>query len=137
MTFLTDADFELSIRADQLDKITKSNPALLSVAVNVALDEVSSYLAARYDLDATFTAVGDDRNIMLVTRLVDMALYHLYSRISPNNIPDLRRDRYLEATDLFKGAQKGNRFLSLPVKPIEDQSNYFLFGSTKPYQNYI
>lgn len=37
---------------------------------------------------------GDTRNPQLKTCLIDIALYHLHSRINPRNIPELRKERY-------------------------------------------
>lgn len=137
MTFLTQSDFDVVIRQSQLDKILTANPTVLDNAVEVALDEIVSFLTGRYDLTDALAATSTARNSILVMRAVDMTLYHLFSRISPNNIPDIRRDRYTEAIEFLKGAQKGTRFLSLPVIEIEDQKGYFLFGSNKQYRNFI
>jgi phage gp36-like protein len=129
MTFLTPEDFDLLIRADQLNKMIGDNTTLLSQAVDTALDEIVSYVSGRYDMALALEATSEDRNSLLVARAVDMALYHLHSILSPRNIPDLRRDRYLEAVDLFKGVSKGTRFLSLPVKEVEGQTTLHLYGS--------
>lgn len=37
---------------------------------------------------------GDNRNEQLKACLIDIALYHLHSRINPRNIPELRKERY-------------------------------------------
>lgn len=37
---------------------------------------------------------GDNRNPLIVMRLIDITLFHIHSRISPRNVPDLRRQRY-------------------------------------------
>jgi len=37
---------------------------------------------------------GDNRNHQIKQVLIDIALYHFHSRISPSNIPQLRRMRY-------------------------------------------
>ncbi|WP_046245020.1 phage protein Gp36 family protein [Hymenobacter terrenus] len=135
MYFLTQSDFDTVIASDQLAKLLSVQPAgVLDKAVASAVDEVVSYLTGRYDLEQAFATTGEDRNDILVLRTVDLALYHLYATISPRNIPDLRRDRYTEAVDLFRGASKGTRFLALPVKSVEGQSTYLLYGSNKRFQ---
>ena len=45
--------------------------------------------------NATYWASGDNRDQKLLQVCVDVALYHLHSRISPRNIPDLRIVRYM------------------------------------------
>jgi len=37
---------------------------------------------------------GDNRNQLIVMRLIDITLFHLHSRINPRNVPDLRKERY-------------------------------------------
>lgn len=44
--------------------------------------------------DATKWTSGDNRNQLIVMRLIDITLFHIHSRISPRNVPDLRRQRY-------------------------------------------
>lgn len=134
MTFLTQDDFKLVVLADTLDKFLANNPSALDEATNVALDEATSYLQGRYDLEASFAATGTERNRILVTSLVDMALYHVYSAYTPKNIPELRGLRYQSAIDLFKGVGKGIRYLNLPlVEIIPEQSGYILFNSNPKF----
>lgn len=44
--------------------------------------------------DATKWTPGDNRNQLIVMRLIDITLFHIHSRINPRNIPDLRKERY-------------------------------------------
>jgi len=45
--------------------------------------------------NATYWQLGDNRDQKLLQVCIDIALYHLHSRISPRNIPDLRITRYM------------------------------------------
>lgn len=59
----------------------------------------------------TNTAVfesGDNRNQELVMYCIDIALYHLHSRIAPRNIPELRVKRYDDAIAKLKNYAKGD-----------------------------
>lgn len=47
-----------------------------------------------YPENTTYWIKGDNRNQQVVMYLIDCVLYHLHSRISPRNIPDLRAIRY-------------------------------------------
>lgn len=55
---------------------------------------------AEYTLTATLPSndtkwtQGDNRNQLIVMRLIDITLFHIHSRINPSNIPDLRKERY-------------------------------------------
>ena len=52
------------------------------------------------------------RNPYLVLILVDIVLYHIHSRISPNNIPKLRIDRYTEAMEWLHEVAMGRASLT-------------------------
>lgn len=59
---------------------------------------------------------GDTRSQQLVTYMVDMALYHVHSRIAPRNIPELRVKRYDDAIDWLKKCAKGDVTPAVPTK---------------------
>ena len=130
--FLTQTDFEKVVQADSLAKLLGSNPTLLNDMILVAVAEANSYLDGRYDMAAAFAAVGADRNPILVLRTVDMAVYHLHAAIDPRNINDLRRDRYAEAISWLRGLSKGDYSIALPLKPLANQTGYFLYGGNPP-----
>jgi hypothetical protein len=50
----------------------------------------------------------DNRSQQMVTVVIDICLYHLHSRISPRNIPDLRVKRYDDAKDWLMKCSKGD-----------------------------
>ncbi len=45
--------------------------------------------------NATYWTFGDNRDQKLLMTCIDIALYHLHTRISPRNIPELRTVRYM------------------------------------------
>lgn len=66
--------------------------------------------------NTAYFAAGDNRNQEIVNYVVDIALYHLHSRIAPRNIPDLRVKRYDDAISKLKNYARGNDVtLDLPV----------------------
>lgn len=132
--FLTQDDFKTVIKDDHLSKITDSDPSTLDEAIRVAVGELTSYLSNRYDAATALALTGVNRNSFLVLRCVDLALYHLYSRVSPRNIPDLRRDRYTECIDWLKMINKGTAVLNIPLLPVDNQPGYIVWGGNKPFR---
>lgn len=63
--------------------------------------------------DSSKWIMGDNRSQALVMYIVDIALYHVHSRIAPKNIPDLRVKRYDDAISSLKGYAKGNTTANL------------------------
>lgn len=71
-------------------------------------------------LNTTYWTPGDNRSQQLVTYVVDITLYHVHSRISPRNIPDLRVKRYDGALKWLKMAGRGEITAALPVlQPVQ------------------
>ena len=66
-------------------------------------------------LDTDYWTKGDNRDQQMLLYFVDIALYHLHSRIAPRNIPQLRIDRYHSAIDWLKMCGKGEVTPNLPL----------------------
>lgn len=47
--------------------------------------------------DTTYWTLGDNRDLQMVQKLIDITLFHLHKRIAPRNIPQLRIDAYMGA----------------------------------------
>lgn len=74
-----------------------------------------AYLVAAGTLptNINFWIKGDNRSQNIVMYIIDIALYHLHSRIAPRNIPDLRIKRYDDAITHLKGYAKGTTTANL------------------------
>ena len=78
---------------------------------------------------------GDNRNQQIVLYMVDITLYHLHSRINPRNIPQLRADRYDDATAWLKMVASGDITAALP-EIVDPQGLSIRYGSNLKLGNY-
>lgn len=88
---------------------------------------------------ASFTT-GDNRNAKIKEVTIDVVLYNIHSRLSPMNIPDVRRTRYDgfgnqndsgNALRYLSKVQKGDITPDLPVIiPIEQNSERISYGTS-------
>jgi len=93
-----------------------------------------------YPEDTNYWTKGDNRNQLIVMRLIDITLYHLHSRINPRNIPDLRKDRYdgnresqtLGAIGWLKQVARGDINADLPVI-VPEQGLAMRYGTSSTY----
>jgi hypothetical protein len=77
---------------------------------------------------------GDNRNLTIVTLLIDLCLFDIHSIINPRNIPELRKQRYDNSISFLKGVNKGEYNMDLPS--FGAQKGYQLrAGSNKPFTN--
>lgn len=121
MAFLTDQDYKTVLKEHFKDIITNGDAATITDAELKAQEEMSAYLRKRYNVAEIFNKTGTSRNHAIVMMLTDMVIYHIYSSITPRNIPDLRLDRYDYATKWLSKVASGTLEPDLP-KIIDDDN---------------
>jgi phage gp36-like protein len=133
MFFLLQSDFDVAIKAENLDKILVNKPINLDAVVMAAVEEVQSYLRSKFDVADIFNAEGDARNQQIIMYTTDIALYHLHTSIAPRQIPEMRYERYNQAIEWLKGCSKGTIVPNLPQLPTES-SNKLQWGSNPKFR---
>lgn len=130
MILLTKDDLLTLIDLYTLDTVTGGDDTLLDSMEANAIEEMTAYLNARYNTDTIFDP-AEDTNKLVKLYLCDIILYHLHTRISPDNIPELRKDRYQNARDWLEKAADGFTSPILPTK--EDSATMPIrYGSSSP-----
>jgi hypothetical protein len=77
---------------------------------------------------------GDNRHPQLVMFTIDIAIYHLYCRIAPKNIPEARADRYNAAVAWLRMTAKGD--VAADIQRVQpSQGNRIRMGSNVKNQN--
>lgn len=87
-------------------------------------------------LNTAYWTKGDNRSQQLLTTVVDIALYHVHSRISPRNIPDLRVKRYDDALKWLKMANRGEITAMLPIIQPPTGNRIRYGGNVKQINSY-
>lgn len=141
-TFIQDTDYNKTIRNQVLSIVTQADPDTRLDAELTAQEEIESYLRVRYNVGALFSLNQevDDRKKIIVMYTVDIALYHLHSNITPDNIPEIRYLRYNRAIEWLKKVADGKLSPDLPlIETTEDDefpnggSQTFYGGSNDKY----
>jgi hypothetical protein len=86
--------------------------------------------------DTDFWTLGDNRDKQMVQYVADIALYHLHSRISPRNIPDLRIKRYDHAIKWLTMCAKGEITPELPPLSPRQGQRIRVGGNIKNINSY-
>ncbi len=120
MSFLTDTDYDTLIKDVNLAQVTGGIAAIRTQSELVAQQEIESYLNQRFQVSQIFNKTGTSRSAIIVMYMLDIALYHMHSRVTPRNIPQIRIDRYDSAIAWLKMASKGSITPDLPR--ISDES---------------
>lgn len=132
--FIQPEDYNPQIRSQILGIITQDDNDTLHTAELAAQEEMESYLRIRYDVAAIFSLEQEvaDRKKQIVMYLVDMALYHLHSNITPDNVPEIRYLRYNRAKEWLKMVADGKISPDLPEleTPFENGGSQFFEGGS-------
>lgn len=116
MPFLTDTDYSVQIRTE-VKAIIAAQDGSQDTAEQMAEEEMSSYLRPRgYDIPAIFSAIGANRNPLIIMYMIDLVLYHLYSNTAARAMPKNREDRYNAAISWLSKVNGGGLDPDLPVK---------------------
>mgnify|MGYP000560188787 CR=1 FL=1 len=145
--FIFDQDYQVLVRTEIMGVLSEDyTPTKLLRAEEMAISQMRNYLHSRYDLDKVFS-VGDlaetnagfdlrafsepdyelsvlsgtdERNAHIVMLVIDCALYHLYSSLAPNLMPEHRSQRYEDALNWLKSIAKGDFIADLPLTEDAD-----------------
>lgn len=120
MSFLTEEDYKVQVRDYELDDITGYSEAVRLQSELAAQEEMESYLRDRFDVATIFAETGNDRSRLIVLYMVDIALYHLFSAITPRQVPQIRMDRYDMAIRWLNAVAKGTINPGLPENENAD-----------------
>lgn len=138
MAYITIDDFKMQIQELFLEEVTESDSLLIDEAIALAEEEVFSYLDQRYDAAVEFAKTGSARNAKTKHCAIAIALYHLHCRVTPNQVPAVRNDRYVDSIDWLKDVANGkiNPRLEVKVDPnTEDQTALFRMGSNQKFNS--
>lgn len=135
--FLKDTDYEDQVR-NEIRQQLDNTPDLRKMrrAEEKAIAQMKMYLSSRYDVEQIFQVPAeeteDTRNAFVVMTLVDMVLYHLWSKERGKDVPTLRNDRYQDALDWLKSVGNGEEISNLPAKQATEVSGGVQIYSAYP-----
>jgi len=134
MIYITQADILQHIDADSLQVLTGGDNTVLERAETEAKDEIFAYLNVRYNAPEIFNP-DNELPAIVKLRLIDIMLYHLHAKVSPDHIPELRNQRYQDAVNWLEKIADGFINPDFPVKDTKDATP-LRFGSGKKFNHY-
>ena len=113
--FIQETDLYRAMRQEYIDEIKRQDNALPDHCISTAISEIKTYLRETYDTDLIFGKVDAERDTLLVTFAVDMAIYNLIELAPVGVDVEQKRLRYKRAIDWLKGVQKQDIKPDLPI----------------------
>lgn len=115
MEFLTPKDLESQIFDDFIDDSTEGERDILDVIETNNIALVKSKLRQRFNVTAIFSAVGDNRNGVIIKVLVCLVLYDMIRRNAARKIPSDAKDDYKWALAWLNDVRDGKEKPDLPL----------------------
>jgi len=135
--FLTVDELNTHLYVEQLAAISGTDDTIITAAIDGAVAEAKGYLH-KYDVAATFNAIGSDRNALLLIFVKDIAVWHYINLCNPGTELKMRERRYNAAISWLKGVQKGDIQPDLPAPiPQENSTNGYAWGSNLKRENHF
>lgn len=146
--FLKKEDLPGTIYGYQLEQITEGNDDIVDIAMAAAEEEVRSYLTGnnrtewldgrlQYDVNAILSAIGADRNPLILKHTVTIAKWWIVELCNADIIYEQTKERYDRAVDWLSKLSKGEVNLgSLPLLDNEQSTREpFSFGSRTKFNH--
>lgn len=132
--FITNEDYKVVIGEQALKVISQVSEENRSNAETEAIEEIAGYLRPKYDTEAVFSAMGNQRNKLVVMRACDIAIYHMAASTPQKMGMEIRKERYERAIKWLEGVQAGKIVPDLPLAIDENGNSVGLpikYGSQK------
>lgn len=135
MAFITDDDLTVQLRNEIKQVLTQGNGFTFDTALLFAESEMTSYLRkiSGTSVGLIFSATGSERIPVIIMYMIDMAVYHLHSNITPRQIPQIRADRYDAAIKWLEMVAAGRLLPGLPEPPTTETPGSMRVGSNTQY----
>lgn len=119
MAYSVKQNFLDQLTEEDLLRLTGNDDTKITKAVEKADSLIDGYLASAA-VEVPLTTVP----AVIMQCSVDIALFHLHSRIQFESIPDFIKDRYDAAINYLKDVATGKAILNIDEEEQEDKINY-------------
>jgi len=151
--FLTQEELNTVIYDYQLEQITEANPDITSLAIAASVEEMKGYLnpsgqrqwkdgRPRYDTNAIFSAVGENRNPLILELCKSISLYYICRLANVDIIQERITQRYDRAIDWLEKVAGVGKYAGapgiapdLPVESSEQAPSPIRFGSREKFNH--
>lgn len=133
-TFLTEDDFDVQVQEEILGLLGEG--ITIERAERMAIDQIKAHISGRYDTDFIFGTTRELRDHYVIMIVIDILLFHLWSKKAPRMVPEYRNQRYSDVLDWLKDVGTGKTPTSLPPRKVDDfQNELKIFSRYAPNDN--
>jgi phage gp36-like protein len=130
MKYITKTELLTLVKENILNDLTQENNNILDELELLAMSEVDAIIGSKYNMTEVFNRKGENRNPFIKNLVINVMLYYLHMRLTPNQIPVIRETLYKEAIGYLMQVAKG--VISPPISrnelPFNPRSSESLYG---------
>jgi phage gp36-like protein len=119
--FINISDYDARIHREILDALVRNDETVIEIIEDQSIALMRSYLNTRYDCNAIFSAVGDQRNGLILMLALDITVYNIFCIHNPQKISQVTKDRYERALEWLKQVNKGQANIDGAPLPAPDR----------------
>lgn len=134
MKFLTEDDFIVYADTDTIEQIINlegRKELVRNRSEKAAIEEVNSYLHKKFETSKIYEKTGDQRNETIIKCLVNITVWHFYSKLDSNQVPEVKKIRYDETITELEKIRDGISFLDCEKK----ETNKIVYIISEPKQD--
>lgn len=88
MEFIEISELKIRKFSSLITDVSEEDNSILEELELMAIDEISSYLKGRYDVEYIFSRKGKDRSPLIRRLVIDFIICRLWERTNSNEMPD-------------------------------------------------
>lgn len=137
MAYIKKDDYTLRISLDHLDEILEqagresglTADQIRQNAEALAIAETRAYLVSKYKIadELNTDSSSSARNMLIVSWILDIALFSLHFTVNPRDIPEIREKNYKRSLEQLKAARDSN--IILEIAQVDPFYTRHLMGS--------
>ena len=137
MAYIKKDDYTLRISLDHLDEILEQAAATSGLSEDqirqnaeaLAIAEVRAYLVSKYKIteELSIDSSSSARNMLILSWVLDIALFSLHFTVNPRDIPEIREKNYKRTIEQLKAARDSN--IVLEIGQVDPFYSRHLIGS--------
>jgi phage gp36-like protein len=138
MAFLTKDELKTRSHIEIIDAITRNDDTIIDMIISESISYMKGYLNARYNVDSIFTALGADRDHVVLKMLKAIVIYEIYASHNPQMMTQTVKDNNDRAVKWLEKVQATDINPDLPLKKDDADEELLTakFGSNTRRENH-
>jgi len=136
MKFILVEELEIAKFNSVIRDLSDDNLKIIEEMELYAIELVTSYLYAKYDVEQIFNKVGNERSYLIKRMVIDFIICQLFGRVNSVEMPQNVSDRCNEHKLWLLGVSTGKISANLPkLDPTRQANTYFKYGSEQKFND--